>query len=47
MGGARGDPTLGATSTNDELLEGDALIKGLTLSTFEFQNEYDWQFVLI
>ncbi len=39
--------TLGATSTNDELLEGDAIINGLTLSTFEFLNEYDWQFVLI
>jgi hypothetical protein len=41
------DVTLGAVFTNDEVLEGDAIINGLTLSTFEFQNEYDWQLVLI
>jgi hypothetical protein len=39
--------TLDATSTSDELLEGDAIIKGLTLNSFETNNEYDWHFVLI
>jgi hypothetical protein len=39
--------TLDAQSTTDEITDGDAIIKGLTLNTFETNNEYDWHFVLI